>query len=1092
MKNNLFNLAQMKEYAESKAFDLTVSKFDFIKKHVEMVENREFESEESSYLYFYDFLKNVFGYSREDNIKFEDKIGRGRVEFALQSDDNKFMIIELKDQKTSLDKPQTRVNDKRTPIDQAFDYAQDSDIDWMLVSNFREFRLYNYNERSKKCICFSYEDLLDKEKFRLFMIAFSKKSHVEYNYPDKLLEKTLVIEKDLEKNFYKLFHETRLMLITELELMNNLNREDSIHHAQIILNRYMFISFAEDTGLISSQISTDTIKTPIERGDLRDYTLWQRLNELFIDINKGNRHKEIPEYNGGLFEEDLSYLKIRDIVEDQSIFQDTYQDWEYEKEIEQLPGNVGDKLNPIYQNMLTISSYDFSSQLDVNILGHIFENSIGDIEELKEDTKGRRKKEGIFYTPDYITDYICRNTIIPYLSKSGNLDNVTDLIEEYSWSRNIEDLDEKLKNIKIVDPACGSGAFLNKATDVLLEIHEAIYDIKKGYTKSTGMRVGKGRGRRTESVQHTDLGAYVFDHIEKRREILLNNIYGVDLNEESVEITKLSLFLKVCRKDLKLPNLDENIKNGNSLIEDLEFTDKPFKWEAKFPEIFKKGRFDIVIGNPPYVRQEKIKEIKHYLKENYEVYTGKSDLYSYFFEIGLKILNKKGYLGFISSNKFIKANYGKKLRKYILENSTFKIYVDHSFDSIFADATTYPSIFVLIKDHRNQNRILVDNKFEIKQSQLNSDDWIFQDPKITKIRKKIESKGTKIIDLNSVNIHYGIKTGYNKAFIIDKKTKNELITEDMKNKEIIKPLIRGRDLKKWAINFKDYYLLFIDWEFNIDNYPSLKNYLLNFKDNLEKRSVVTKGSVKWFALSSYGSTYYKKFETPKLIYPVIAPYLFAVYDEDKFFINDKCFIITSDDMNLKYLGTLLSSSTLNFIFTLLSSSLQGNYYELRKIYIEKLPIYPATTVQQQPFIEKADQMLELNCQLQEEVNGFKHWIQKEFNIEKLSQKLEKYYELDNAEEFIREMKKKKINTTSRKTREYLEQEFNESLAIIRPLYNEVFVFFILKIIITSKTVQPINIIIKVKSINFQYPKNSCSQLFNSSTSDFKETCSCSI
>ena len=135
----------------------------------------------------------------------------------------------------------------------------------------------------------------------------------------------------------------------------------------------------------------------------------------------------------------------------------------------------------------------------------------------------------------------------------------------------------------------------------------------------------------------------------------------------------------------------------NSLIDDPQYTNKPFSWEEEFPEIFAEGGFDIVIGNPPYVRQEKIKEIKPYLGNNYEIYTGKSDLYSYFFEKGLNVLKNQGILGFISSNKFIKANYGKKLRKYILDNSIFKIYVDHSFDSIFVDATTYPSIFVIMK-----------------------------------------------------------------------------------------------------------------------------------------------------------------------------------------------------------------------------------------------------------------------------------------------------------------------------------------------------------------------------------------------------------
>ncbi|NMC60051.1 MAG: hypothetical protein GYA51_11840, partial [Candidatus Methanofastidiosa archaeon] len=567
IKNNLFNRSEITKYSKNKSFDLSVSKYDFIKNYVEMVENSEFESEESSYLDFYDFLKDVLGYTRED-IDFQKKYGKGRVEFSLKSNEKNFMVCELKDQNTDLDKQQNRVNDKRTPVQQAFDYARDSDIqnpvNWILVSNFKEFRLYNYNERPGKCICFSYKDLLDKKNFSLFMVAFSKKSHVENNYPNTILEKSLVIEKNIEKNFYRLFHETRLMLIAELEYMNpKLTREDSIHYAQLILNRYMFISFAEDTGLLDrTQISTETIKTPIDSGDLGEDRLWNRLNELFTDINIGNERKKIPGYNGGLFEENLKKkISIRDIVEDQSIFQDTYQDWDYEKEIEEVLGGVDDDLNPIYKNMLVISSYDFSSQLDVNILGHIFENSIGDIEELKEDTKGRRKKEGIYYTPDYITDYICRNTIIPFLSRSGNSNNVHDLIEEYSWSRDIEDLDEKLKNIKIVDPACGSGAFLNKATDVLLEIHEAIFNFKKEYTTKDDILLG-GRGKRRgkASISHLDLGAYVFDQIEKRREILLNNIYGVDLNEESVEITKLSLFLKVCRKDLKLPNLDKNIK----------------------------------------------------------------------------------------------------------------------------------------------------------------------------------------------------------------------------------------------------------------------------------------------------------------------------------------------------------------------------------------------------------------------------------------------------------------------------------------------------------------------------------------------------
>ena len=292
--------------------------------------------------------------------------------------------------------------------------------------------------------------------------------------------------------------------------------------------------------------------------------------------------------------------------------------------------------------MLIISNFDFSDKnegyntdkLDIDILGHIFENSIGDIEELKKDSKGRRKKDGIFYTPDYITDYICRNTIIPYLSKSGDINDVDDLIKEYSWGSDMNQLDQKMKNIKILDPACGSGAFLNKATDILLEIHEAIYNFRTGSKKSTSMKVGKGNRRRTERVQHLDLGAYVFDAMSKRREILLDNIFGVDLNSESVEITKLSLFLKVCEKGVPLPKLKNNIKCGNSLIEDPDFTDKPFNWGEKFENVLNNGGFDIIIGNPPYFNVQtlgaKSTEVD-YLKSNYsEIWMDKSDILFYF------------------------------------------------------------------------------------------------------------------------------------------------------------------------------------------------------------------------------------------------------------------------------------------------------------------------------------------------------------------------------------------------------------------------------------------------------------------------------
>ena len=1036
MKNDLFNQTLLKKYGKN--FKLTPSKHDMIKEYLSKLDSGAFKSETKNYPFFYRvILMGILDYD-DDNILFDEKqdIGSGKSEFVLQYDNKKFMIIELKGQNVDLDKKQSSRSDTKSPVEQAFGYAiHTGDVEWILVSNYNEFRLYNYHYKTKY-ISFNASDLLDKEIYSYFMLAFSKKSHIDSDHIKNIHEGTLLVDRKLAGEFYKLYNETRLMLIKELETNSNCERLDAIHYAQLILNRYMFVCFAEDSGLLPSQISVDTITTPIQKGNIGYNSIWQRINELFLYINKGNEFKKIPEYNGGLFQQELDSLKIRDIVDDQSIFTDTYQDWKfetYEKDIKHLLGKAGNRVNPIYRNLLTISSFDFQSELDVNILGHIFENSIGDIEELKEDTKGRRKKEGIFYTPDYITDYICKNTIIPYLSKSGNINNVSELLKEYSWSNEIENLDEKLKDIKIVDIACGSGAFLNKATDILLEIHEAIFDIKKEYTTTTDMKVGKGKRRRTESIQHTDLGAYVFDHIEKRREILLNNIYGVDLNEESVEITKLSLFLKVCRKNLKLPNLDKNIKNGNSLIDDLAYTDKPFSWEREFPEIFKKGGFDVVIGNPPYVRQEKIKEIKAYLKENYLSFSGTADLYVYFFEKGLKLLKKGGNLGFISSNKFIKTNYGKNLRNFILSDYNFVKYVDHTYDDVFVDATTYPSIFVLKNEKTSNNLILVDEKYEINQSKFDDGIWNFERIEILDLKDKIENSGIQLKNIDGLKIFYGIKTGYNKAFVIDENIKTNLIRYEPKNRDIIRPLVMGKDIKRYNTSYKHLYLILSKNGINMDNYSSILNYLIQFKKQLESRQ--DQGD-HWFNLRD--CAYYPEFKKEKIIWGEIALKPAFTLDFNRLFLLNTCYLMTLDNENydLKYLVALLNSKLIYWLFRYISTSVRGGYLRYTKQYVEKIPIYPATLEQQQTFIEKTDQMLQLNHQLQKEVNGFKHWIKKEFNVDKLSQKLEKYYEL-SEDEFFDELRKKKVDTKSRKNREYLEREFNESLAIIKPLLREI-------------------------------------------------------
>ncbi len=1004
MKNDLFNQTLLRKY--SKDFILTPSKHDLLIKHIEKLEQGQFEAETKNYIYFYEvWLKDILGYDLEDNILFDEKEGEGRSksEFILKSTDKKFMVVELKDQKTDLDKPQNRVNDKRTPVDQAFDYAQHTgDIDWILVSNYNEFRLYNWHKKGHY-ISFNVNELLDKTLFSHFMLSFSKKSYIDAGYIDRLMDKTVVIERELENEFYKLYNETRLMLIKEFEEINELSRLDSIHYAQMIMNRYMFICFAEDIDLLPAQVSTDTILNPILNGNLRHGSIWQRLNELFLDIDEGNEYKKISQYNGGIFKEDLDYLKIRDIVEDQKFFNDVYQNWkfeDYEKDVNSNLGPYGSKVNPIYRNMLTMSTFDFSTELDVNILGHIFENSIGDIEELKEDSKGRRKKDGIFYTPDYITDYICRNTVIPYLSKSGKINTIDELISEYPGSK-IKELDLKVKEIKIVDPACGSGAFLNKAANVLLEIHEAIRE--KLYTKDT--------------LDH------VWDPIEERREILLNNIYGVDLNEESVDITKLSLFLKVCRKGLILPNLDNNIKCGNSIIDDPNYTDKPFNWGKEFPEIFQTGGFDVVIGNPPYVKQGNLKQIKPYLKENYEVYTGMSDLFNYFFERGLNLLKDKGMFSFICSNKFTQTKNDQPLRNLIL-NYKFLKYIDYTGKNVFEDVTTNPSVFIIKKDVPEDNKININDEFDILQKRLGKGIWSIKQPKILNLMDKIIRKGLQLKSFD-INISYGIKTGYDEAFIIDKNTKDALISEDFNSTDIIKPLVRGKDLKKYKINYSELYLILTTIGVPIYQYPAIKKYLEQHQDRLEKR--VDQGKY-WWELRP--CSYYQDFEKEKIMWGNLSIGPNFGYSDYELYTTAPANILTGK--NIKYFLAILNSKVTEFIFELIGVKVDSGYSEWKKNRVEELPIYPATIDEQSPLIKKAGEILELNNNLLDEVKSFKDWLMHTFNIEKLSKKLEKYYEL-SFEDFLNEVSKKKVNVKSRGNYQNLKDEFEKSITVINPL-----------------------------------------------------------
>ena len=1020
IENTLFNEKKMEEFIELYDDALTVSAdCDPISYWIKKLDQDELKSEKSNYIKFFKIiLENILGYEFTD-IQYEENIGdEGRpVEFTLKKDGKDYVVVELKG--TTCKDLNKRYNREQSPIEQVTNYASiKEETQWAFVSNYNEFRFFNPSYR-EKYISFKFKQLTDPNVLKKFLLIFSKFSLIDKDIPQTLLKETRIIERDLEDEFYKLFSETRLMLIKELEHSSEaIDRIEAIRLAQLILNRFIFLCFAEDLRLIPAETTADVLLTPIKHKNLFEFTMWDRLNELFRFADKGNEMRGIGAFNGGLFKESLRHLEIRDTVEDLSFFSDCYKTWKFEEkyeEIESLLGVYKDTLNPIYKNLLLISSFDFGSELSVNILGHIFENSIGDIEELKDETSERRKKDGVFYTPEHITDYICRNTIIPYLSIGGDANTTHKLISEYEDSDSLDELDKKLKDIKIIDISCGSGAFLNKAVDILFEIHEAYHDSKYANDSS--------------------LNKY-FDSLDSRRQIIINNIYGVDVNEESVEITKLSLFLKLAtstgvQKGFKLPNLDKNIKCGNSLIDDENIVgDKAFNWKNEFNEV-NEAKFDIVIGNPPYIKADLQDEFYQkqrswlWNSKNYETLYERWDYYIAFLEKGLKILKKDGLLSFIISNTYVTSKSSKKSKEFIFNNYSFKQIDFFKNMQIFADAGV-ESLILTIENSKNNNickRILHEDTFNNMHILKETDD-------LFKIEETIDfnSKFNNTLLLGDIcYISYGLRPNAH-----DKKAKGEFKAKDLisdtKNEINCKEYVEGKYLKPYKIEEIKY----LEW--NTDRVPN----------------------------KIARPTFNELYEYPKIIRGTTTG---AIFDNNKLLCNHSCSVIVQyhhlqgienrsinnsvkkwTDKTREELELNSKKFDINYILAILNSKFAFNYLNsIRKHRIinyfypddlKKLPIKEINIEQQKKFSKLANSLTNDYKELSNEINSFHKWLNRTFNIDKLSKKIKNYYELD-FEDFLKEIKKKKVDITKRKTQELLENEFNESISIIKPLQNEI-------------------------------------------------------
>ncbi|HEH5623830.1 TPA: Eco57I restriction-modification methylase domain-containing protein [Campylobacter jejuni] len=899
---------------------------------------------------------------------------------------------------------------------------------------------------------------------------------------------------------------------------------------------------------------------------------FDKLSELFFEVlakEKSTRKKSefayLPYLNSSLFEKQSieNTLEISSLSNDLKLFYYKNTVLKDDK-CKAKKGQVG-LLEYLFE---FLDSFDFGSDdeqseilsqkelISSSVLGNVFEKLNG-------------YKEGSFYTPSFITSYMCKESITKVVLDKFNAQFDLDAKDISELRKSLRKEDKKaqkelLNSIKICDPAVGSGHFLVSALNVMLSIYDELNLFDEEFYLEVQNDEILITGRKGEFIEYKrpktpkDKAHLIQQELfHTKKDIIENNLFGVDINPNSCEITKLRLWIELLKHsfyqsfddenyhDLKtLPNIDINIKCGNSLVSYFEtgkslnhypnikermgkykrivkdykegfYTDKshinqeiknlkisfknfcfadkfkkemksfndkcekyskkygnflavddenlkffvsanltlfdfdekeatkefanlkkeydnifnlesnhPFEWRFEFPEILDddgnfKG-FDLIIGNPPYIRQEELKELKPHLAKNYKVYKGTSDIYTYFYELGFNVLKDRGgVLSYITSNKYTRAGYGEALREFLLKNVKFLEYTDLNGIKVFDSATVDTSILCFEKSKSKDNKfkyLALSNEIlktcaydiglykdfaEFSQNSLSKESFTFSDENTSALKAKIERIGTPLKEWQGLNIYRGILTGYNEAFIITTEKRNEILAnckdeaEKERTAKLIRKMLRGRDIKRYSYEWAGLWVIgtFPSLKLDIEQYPALKQYLSQFLPRIEQsgeKGCRKKTSNKWFETQD-NIAYYEEFEKEKIVYPNMNKEFIAFFDNEFFLLNQKCFILSHQSNNKKellYLTALLNSNVNFYYFKQIGAKLGASGYEMSKIFVEKLPIPKINSKNQKiadELINLADEILKAkeqdkNANTQELENKINSLVYKLYNL----------------------------------------------------------------------------------------------------------------
>ena len=958
----------------------------------------------------------------------------------------------------------------------------------------------------------------------LFDLALEplNQTHGVHNFVElhRAWEKTLDTE-ELNKKFYRELFAWFEWAVTEGKFPTNEKRIlKPEEHIIRLITRLLFIWFIKEKGLIADELFSETQVAPLlkdyDRNTGDSYYRAVLQNLFFATLNTeieerrftkggntGHRNfslyryedqitapdtlltlfEKTPFINGGLFD----CLDSEEATRDGGYRVDCFSDEHYKKL--SVPNRIffddNRGLIPLLKGYkFTVEENTPIEQevaLDPELLGKVFENLLAAYN--PETGATARKQTGSYYTPRPIVDYMVEEALVAALAAQVSPTDgdakfwderlrylfdyakVFDDASEWFDSREADEVVRAISELKILDPAVGSGAFpmgtLHKLTLALRRLdpdNTRWEQLQKERAIQRAAEAFDTKDRQTRDEELTEISR-IFENYSgdfgRKLYLLQNSIFGLDIQSIACQIAKLRFFISLAIEQepdsdadnfgiKPLPNLETRFIAANTLIGlkeertlispkakalEVELSDnrerhfhattRPQKLACKradrklrralATELKHIGMpaddankvaawdpydqnasadwfdpewmfgiaegFDVVIGNPPYVRQEKIRHLKPVLKNQYDCYTGTADLYVYFYECGFRMLRNNGVLTYISSNKYFRSAYGKKLRDFLARQATLSQLIDFGDAPVFT-SIAYPSIITASKTHAQGNHLRALNwetgpsinefgtvfrtkGFTMPQSALTVDGWRLTSPDALNLLEKLRSIGKPLGGYVKDQFYRGVTTGLNNAFVINQSTRDHLISEDPKSAEIIKPWLRGKDVKRWQVNWTRLYVIFLRRGTEIEDYPVLKAYLNQFKKQLTPGIAGGRkeGNYQWYEIQD-NTAYYSEFEKPKIVYPDIAVSPQFAYDESGAYGGNTMYIVPTEEM---WLLGLLNSKAVFWFYTKTSTQIRGGFVRFIAQYVSQIPIPTIQPAQKALIGEIVNQILDAKC-----------------------------------------------------------------------------------------------------------------------------------